>query len=257
MNFSIFGNPIEHSLSPKLHYFFAKQFHLEIDYQKCLVPLNQFKKTVDAFRKNGGRGANITLPFKKEAFHYTDQHTLAAKETHTVNTFIFKNDLCIGDNTDGIGFIRHLKRLNFNIKDQKILIIGAGGAVQGILGEIIREKPKKIVLLNRTVQKAKDLIDFFCPKFPIEIFSKEEEFDLIINATTMNFDEFTLKFNLSNTLCYDLNYGNRHFTFFQWARLHKAKQISDGLGMLIEQGAESFYQWFGKRPNHAIPNWSV
>src|SRR3990167_9326749 len=210
----LFGNPVAHSLSPQLHALFAAQFNTTIDYQKQLTALNAFEKTVDAFRAQGGLGANITIPFKTQAFSYADELTDRTKLAGAVNTFIFKENKCIGDNTDGVGFIRDLK---INIQNKNVLIMGAGGATRGILGDIIQKKPASITLYNRTLIKAQELAEFF-------------------------------KSNLSNTYCYDLNYGKRADSFLQWAKLQGAKNISDGLGMLVEQAAESYFQWVAKRP---------
>ncbi|OGT43565.1 MAG: shikimate dehydrogenase [Gammaproteobacteria bacterium RIFCSPHIGHO2_12_FULL_40_19] len=249
--FVVFGNPISHSLSPQLQTLFAQQFGLVIDYQKHYVPLDQFRETVDVFRANAGVGANITIPFKTQAFDYADQHTERATRVRAVNTFIFKNTICIGDNTDGVGLIRDLKNnLNAPIENQTILILGAGGATRGILGEIIREKPHKILIHNRTLENAKQLALNFNSHFEIDIYSDETNIDLVINATNLDFQhEFDLNFDLSQTICYDLNYGQRHQTFLTWAKKNKARFVADGLGMLVEQGAESFYQWIGKRPD--------
>lgn|SRR3990167_3170265 len=242
----LFGNPVAHSLSPQLHALFAAQFNTTIDYQKQLTALNAFEKTVDAFRAQGGLGANITIPFKTQAFSYADELTDRTKLAGAVNTFIFKENKCIGDNTDGVGFIRDLK---INIQNKNVLIMGAGGATRGILGDIIQKKPASITLYNRTLIKAQELAEFFKSYFHIKMLSTENNFDLIINATTMNFQKKPLfKFNLSNTYCYDLNYGKRADSFLQWAKLQGAKNISDGLGMLVEQAAESYFQWVAKRP---------
>ncbi|HLB56097.1 MAG TPA: shikimate dehydrogenase [Coxiellaceae bacterium] len=239
--YAVFGNPISHSLSPQIHTAFAKQFDMTIDYQKILAPLDQFKNTVDAFRAQGGLGANITIPFKIQAFEYADQLTDRAKLAGAVNTFIFKNNICIGDNTDGVGFIRDLKNNYFNVSGKNILILGAGGAARGILGEIIREKPNKIFIYNRTIENTEKLIMFFASRFPIKILAHEKQFDLIINTANtdsrINFNT-DLQLDLSNTFLYDLNYGERRNIFFK----------NDGLGMLIEQAAESFYLWFDKKP---------
>lgn len=245
----VFGNPISHSLSPQLQILFAKQFDMIIDYQKHWVPLDQFRETVNAFRTSDGAGANITIPFKTQAFDYADQHTERATLARAVNTFIFKNTICIGDNTDGVGFVRDLKNHSINLHNKNILIIGAGGATRGILSEIIREKPHKLFLYNRTTDNAKQLITDFNAHFQIDLYKSEKNIDLIINAAAINFqNDFDLDFDLSNTACYDLNYGERHQSFLMWAKKNNAKFIFDGLGMLVEQGAESFYQWFGKRP---------
>lgn len=239
--YAIFGNPISHSLSPQLHTLFAKQFNMEMDYQKILVPLDAFKKTIDDFRKLGGLGANITIPFKTQAFEYADQLTDRAKLAGAVNTFIFKNNICIGDNTDGVGFIRDLKNNSFSLREKNILILGAGGAARGILGEIIRERPNKIFIYNRTIENAEKLVEFFNADFQIDVLTQKEKFDLIINTANtdskINFNA-DLQLDLSNTFLYDLNYGERRNIFF----------MRDGLGMLIEQAAESFYLWFNKKP---------
>ena len=247
-HYILFGNPIAHSISPQLHKLFAKQFNASIDYQKKLTPLDKFKETVDAFRAQGGLGANITIPFKISAFQYADQLTDRATLAGAVNTFIFKDEICIGDNTDGIGFIRDIKN-HLNIHNKNILIIGAGGATRGILSDIIREKPSKIIIHNRSPENTQLIIDYFKSYFEIKPFETKTHFDLIINATTIDFQtDFPLKLNLENTFCYDLNYGERADSFLNWAKLNGAKNICDGFGMLVEQGAESFYQWFGKMP---------
>lgn len=240
---AVFGNPIAHSLSPTLHAEFARQFNIPIDYQKILVPIGEFKKTVGAFRSAGGIGANITAPFKFEAYDYCDEHTDRAKHTRTVNTFIFKNNICIGDNTDGAGFIRDLEKKQFQAHGKNILILGAGGATQGILGELISQNPNKIYIENRTPKKVTNIIDFFSTQFQID-FYHGEKIDLLINATSMNFQaDYELQLDLSNTICYDLNYSERHRTFSDWAKKNNALVIYDGLGMLIEQGQLSFSQW--------------
>ena len=255
--YALFGNPVNHSISPQLHALFATQFNTILDYQKILTPFNAFEKTVDDFRKQGGLGANISMPFKITAFHYADQLTDRAKKAGAVNTFILKNNICVGDNTDGIGFIRDIKK-NISLENKNIVIIGAGGSVRGILSDIIREKPKKIVIHNRSIENAKTLIDYFKNDFEIEFFlhlkSEQATIDLLINATTINFQkDFNTTFHLSNTFCYDLNYGERAHSFLQWAKSQGSKKGSDGLGMLIEQGAESFFQWFGQMPEtHSV-----
>lgn len=248
--FVVFGNPISHSLSPQLHRLFAQQFNMTIDYQTQLAPLNQFEKTVDAFRQQGGLGANITHPFKTSAFAYADQLTDRAIIAGAVNTFIFHDHYCRGDNTDGVGLLRDLQNHAITLQNKTILILGAGGATRGILSGLIKEKPAHIFIYNRTHEKTESLINHFKKYFSIEIFSQENKVDLIINATAMNFQtDFNSACDLENTVCYDLNYGKRHTPFYEWATHNKAQKIYDGLGMLIEQGAESFFEWFGKRPN--------
>src|SRR3990167_7259424 len=220
--YAVFGNPISHSLSPQIHTAFAKQFDMTIDYQKILAPLDQFKNTVDAFRAKGGLGANITIPFKIQAFEYADQLTDRAKLAGAVNTFIFKNNICIGDNTDGVGLINDLKNKYIAVRDKKILIIGAGGAARGILSEIIRENPQKINIYNRTMGKTRQLAE----QYGCESGSGSGSgSDIVINATNMDFQtDFPLNLNLQNTICYDLNYGERHNTFLDYCQSRHAEK---------------------------------
>ena len=243
----LFGNPVSHSLSSQLYALFAKQFDMTIDYQTQCVPLDQFKNAADDFRAQGGIGANITIPFKTSAFEYADELTDRAKLTGAVNLFIFKSGKCIGDNTDGIGLMNDLKNHSIDLHHKNILVLGAGGAARGILGEIIREKPRKIAIYNRTVENAEHLIEFFKPHFQMTILSDEKNVDIIINATSSDFENY-FNLNLSNAFCYDLNYGERHRAFSNWVKRNSASLIVDGLGMLAEQAAENFFQWFGKRP---------
>lgn len=242
---AVFGNPIAHSLSPQLHTEFARQRNLMIDYQRILVPAGEFKKTVDLFRASGGVGANVTAPCKREAYDYCDEHTERAKRTRTVNTLLFKNNICIGDNTDGAGLIHDFAKKQINCAGKNILILGAGGAAQGILGELILQNPQRIFIQNRTAEKTKNMIDFFSPLFKID-FYRDEKIDLLINATAMDFSFCQFNFNLSHIICYDLNYGERHRAFADWAVKNNACAIYDGLGMLAEQGRMSFSQWFGR-----------
>jgi shikimate dehydrogenase len=244
----VFGNPIAHSLSPALHALFAAQCDLTIDYQPCYVPLNQFKETVDACRAQPMAGANVTAPFKGDALAYADQLTERALLAGAVNTLVIAQGKCIGDNTDGAGFMRDLKNNHFSLHQKKILIIGAGGAARGILSGMIAETPQQIVIMNRTREKALQLRDFFQPYLPITLFSDEIAFDILINATSLDFSDFQWKADLSHTICLDLNYGARHHTFLHWAKTRGAKIIQDGIGTLIAQGALSFFAW-----THVMP----
>ena len=169
LRFAVFGNPVSHSLSPQLHRAFARQCNIKITYEKIVTPLDQFKKTVDHFRTQGGMGANVTTPFKTQAFEYADQLTNRASAAGAVNTFIFKDNKCIADTTDGIGFVRALKNHDITLHKKHILILGAGGAVRTILGDIVHEKPGKIFLHNRTKEKARALANHFEKKFPIDL----------------------------------------------------------------------------------------
>jgi shikimate dehydrogenase len=248
-HYVVLGNPISHSLSPQLQSMFAAQFGMTIDYQKQSVPLDAFTQTVDRLRRHDLAGANITIPFKINAFDYADQLTDRARLAQAVNTFIFKNNKCIGDNTDGIGCVRDLKNNHVTLANKNILVIGAGGAARGILGEIIREKPQHIYIYNRTIKNAEQLIHDFEKHFLIT-HHQAEPIDVIINTTNAHFQtDIDLTIHASNAICYDLNYSERHHTFLTWAQKNNAAHIIDGLGMLVEQGAESFFQWFEKKPS--------
>lgn len=259
--FAIFGNPITHSLSPSIHQFFAKQLDLMIDYQKIETPIGKLREKLNRFRQQGGHGANITLPFKEEAAKYADELTERARLSQSVNTLIFEPDgKCIGDNTDGIGFLRDIThRLHWKLRDKNILLIGAGGAARGILPAIISEKPKHIFVWNRSASKIEKMAKDFEAVVPVSNI-KNHEFNIIINATNANFQhDIDLSCELKNTNCFDLNYGERHQTFLKWCQLHHSNTISDGLGMLIEQAAESFFQWTGRKPyaSNALMKFSI
>ena len=249
-HFAVIGNPIKHSLSPDIHQQFAKQFNLDITYKKILSPLDKFSETIDELRKAGINGVNITIPFKQNAFQYANECTKRAINAGAVNTFIFKDNQCIGDNTDGIGFIRDLENKKISLKNKRILILGAGGAAQGIIPALKTQSPKQIAILNRTEKKALKITSMF----NCDIFKKDRPYDLLINTTNADFenaDYFNEICNLSNLDCYDLNYGDRHYSFKKWAQSRNAKSCHDGFGMLVEQAAESFYLWTGMKPDTA------
>lgn len=253
--FAVFGHPISHSKSPIIHTKFARQFELEIDYQKQLAPLDGFKEALLAFSKNNGIGCNITVPFKQEAFRLCHQLTPRAELAAAVNTIKINNHQFLGDNTDGQGLVNDfIDNLNLEIKDKTILILGAGGATQGILSPLLAQSPKHIMIANRTPEKAQQLAKKFSNLGKICSFSlekiKAQPVDILINATSASLSSKPL--NLPNKLvdgaiCYDLMYGNSYF--LNWAKENGAKKVYDGLGMLVEQAALSFTYWLDKIPN--------
>lgn len=249
---AVIGNPIAHSHSPEIHARFAAQFDLPITYDKILTTENDFKKTVDTLREEGAKGANITAPFKQQALQYADELTERATKANSVNTLIFNDKTCIGDNTDGTGLIQALTRKHhIPLRNQNILMIGAGGSACGILPALLNEGPNKITIANRHKARALALTTQFSV-MPFQEKDTSTAFDLIINATHANFDShfFLNKIsNLKQTICYDLNYTNRHQPFYQWCKNRQANTIIDGYQMLIGQAAESFYQWFSLRPH--------
>lgn len=262
--FAVFGNPIKHSKSPLIHKLFAKQVGINKNfyYSKKLIPLNKFKNKVNEFFLNKGLGINVTLPFKKEAFFISDKLTKKAKISKSVNTLKFENGYLLGDNTDGIGLIKDLKRLNMvNIKD-KILIIGAGGAAQGIIPNLL-SLSCDIFIINRTLENAINLSNLFNSYQNIKVLNfnniEKYKFNLIINASSgsvLNDDKKILSNKIfidEFTNCYDISYVNKGITpFLNHCKIRKAKKISDGIGMLVFQAAYSFLLWNKILPD-AIP----
>lgn len=254
--YAVMGNPIAHSKSPIIHQEFAKQTGQTLEYLKILVPFDGFVAAVKDFQQRGGKGLNITVPFKLPAYNFVSELSARAKLVEAVNTIIFKNDKIYGDNTDGIGFIRDITiNQKFPIINKNILIIGAGGAAQGIIAPILAEKPKLLVIANRTPEKAVLLETKFSKLGPIthKTFNELNScYDLIINATSASLageiPALSNKIINENSFCYDLAYAAELTPFLQWAKQNQAAHAVDGLGMLVEQAAESFYLWRGIKP---------
>lgn len=261
-HYAVFGNPVEHSRSPQIHKLFAEQTGEDIVYEKQLVEPESFKEAADCFFKAGsatGKGLNITVPFKVDAFHYADQLSKRARQAGAVNTLALQEDGSVfGDNTDGAGMVNDItENLGWTITDKNILVIGAGGAVRGVLGPLLEKSPKKIVIANRTVEKAKQLSRAFHKQGKLAGCGFEDlsghSFDLVINGTSASLsgDLPPLPENLlaDGACCYDMMYGNKPTVFMEWAEKNGCKNIADGLGMLVGQAAESFFIWRGVRPD--------
>jgi len=256
--YGVIGNPIQHSLSPKIHRMFAAQTNQNLVYDSILVELNALPQMLTDFQAKGGKGLNVTLPFKQEVFALVDACSERAQNAGAVNTIRFNPDGSrFGDNTDGIGFIRDLIfNYQFAIKKKRILLLGAGGAARGVLIPILNEWPEELVIANRTVSKAIDLAEAFDQYGPVCGSSLEDlagtSFDLVINATSASLQ--TEKLNLPKNIlrasacCYDMVYGKGMTPFLHWAREQGAALIIDGLGMLVEQAAEAFFLWREVRP---------
>ena len=254
-HFAVIGNPIHHSLSPQIHKAFAKEAGLHIDYEAILSPLDEFKKTIHKLILQKLNGANVTLPFKKEAYELASQHSNHARIAEAVNTLEFKNDQIIGHNTDGIGLVRDLEQnLNVNLKSQKILLIGAGGAAEGVIYSILEKNPSALTLTNRTIEKShviKNKMDVHAKSFDVNLNIIEitklphQHFDLIINATSAGLNNTDLGIDHrvfhKESLAYEMMYG-KETSFIREAQSQESK-TSDGLGMLIEQAAEAFFIW--------------
>ena len=259
-HFAVIGNPIHHSLSPQIHAAFAKETGLLIDYEAVLSPLDQFKQTVQTLITKKLNGANVTLPFKKEAYELVSAHSNHAKIAEAVNTFEFKDNRIIGHNTDGIGLVRDLEQnLDVNLNSKKILLIGAGGAAEGVIYSILEKKPTELTLTNRTLEKSNTIqnkMHAYAQSFNVSLNVIEiaklphHYFDVIINATSASLNDANLNivdqvFH-EGSLAYDMMYS-KETTFIKQAK-SQASQTSDGIGMLVEQAAEAFYIWHHIKP---------
>ena len=258
--FAVIGNPIHHSLSPKIHAAFAQETGLSLEYEAILSPLDQFKNTVQTLVAKKFKGVNVTLPFKKEAYALATTHSRNAKIAEAVNTLEFKEDQIIGHNTDGIGLVRDLEQnLHMHLKHKKILMIGAGGAAEGVIYSILETQPSELTLTNRTINKSHGIhhkMDLYAKTFAVDLNTIEikklpyEYFDVIINATSASLNNAELgmddKVFHEKCLAYDMMYG-KETHFIQQAQSQKSS-TSDGLGMLVEQAAESFYIWHHVKP---------
>lgn len=246
----VIGNPIEHSKSPFIHQSFARSTSQILAYEKKKVELDQFEAFIHQFKSEGGKGCNITVPFKERAFAIAQELTPRAKAAGAVNTLSFTNDgVIIGDNTDGQGLVEDLLRQRITIRDKRVLIIGAGGAARGCILPLLEQLPSSITVTNRTFEKAQQLVSEFdssqlsCS----ELSSLTNNFDLIINSTSASLSnklpEIESRVIASATCCYDMAYGNEPTCFLRWADELGVKKTSDGLGMLVGQAAESFRMW--------------
>jgi len=254
-NYAVFGNPISHSKSPFIHAAFAKQTGQDLTYIAECVPLDGFAQQVGDFFKKGGKGLNVTVPFKLEAFALAQSRTERAEIAGAINTlWIGKCGTLSGDNTDGVGLLRDIIiNQTFDLTKKRILILGAGGAVRGILSPLLSANPQQIIIANRTLSKAAELANLEPKTMQSCGFDdlNGETFDLIINGVSSglhgempNLPQKLLK---NNGLAYDMVYGNQKTPFMKWAENQNCKTV-DGIGMLVEQAAESFFIWRGIRP---------
>lgn len=255
--YAVFGNPINHSKSPTIHRQFAEQTGQDMHYTKQLVNEGEFETAAQEFFAQGGKGLNITVPFKLNAFAFAHQRTARAERAGAVNTLARLSDgTILGDNTDGIGMIHDMHNLGWELEGKRVLILGAGGAVRGILQPLLEEKPAQVVIANRTLEKAEELVKNFHDLGDIRAksFAQLEGavFDLVINGTSasMQGELPPLPDNLlaAQACCYDMMYGAEPTIFLAWAKNQGAVQTADGLGMLIGQAAEAFYLWRQIRP---------
>jgi shikimate dehydrogenase len=253
--FAVIGNPIEHSRSPELHHAFAKKTGIDLNYSRRLAPLDGFESSVHEFFSQNGVGINVTVPFKEQAFAMCTQLTERAKIAKAVNTLWMENGELHGDNTDGQGLVDAIKALDWDLKDADLLIIGAGGATRGVIYPLVKAGVKKIVIANRTLARAEQLVADLADSVPeaqlmaCGLTALQGQFDLVINATSASLsgDALILPEALVFNHAYEMAYGKAS-SFIEQA---KARQVpsSEGFGMLVGQAIEAFYIWNGVRPN--------
>ena len=259
--YAVVGNPVEHSLSPAIHAEFARATGENISYDRILAPLDGFRAMVLRFRDDGGKGLNVTLPFKPEAWRVADSHSPGALAAGAVNTLKFEARGIAGHNTDGIGLVHDLAgNLGRAIGGARVLLLGAGGASYGVMEPLLRELPQSVVVANRTVEKAQALVAHFeklSAGLGIRRFAwlpydrlRNDPFDIVINATSTGLHDAKLPLPREafapGALAYEMVYGRR--TQFMNFAAECGARVADGLGMLVEQAAESFFIWRGVRP---------
>lgn len=261
--YAVIGNPIAHSKSPEIHAAFAKQTNQDMIYEAVLAPLDGFANTIQALIAEGYQGVNVTVPFKFDACELSTQLNVLAKQAGAVNTLRFDGKKIIGDNTDGLGLVRDIEEnLQMAVQHKRVLILGAGGAAEGVLHPLLNARPRVLTVANRSIEKAIAMIDkvnglakYSAIKLAAAAFQDltSQQFDIIINATSTGLSETALPLPdalfAEGCLAYDMMYG-RETPFMAQARKANA-QVADGLGMLVEQAAEAFYLWRGVRPDTA------
>jgi len=258
--YAVIGNPIAHSKSPLIHAEFARQTGQDMRYEAILAPLDGFTEAVATFRQRGGTGMNVTVPFKLEACKISTRLTQRADAAQAVNTLKFDDNEILGDNTDGAGLVRDIEtNMGFVIADKRILLMGAGGAARGAILPLLQLKPHTLAIANRTPQKAHALQQQFSSHGNVVAGAyadlSGEKFDLVINATAASLSNelppLPSGVFAAGALAYDMMYGKGLTPFLQLAQQQGAAQLADGIGMLVEQAAESFFLWRGIRPDTA------
>ena len=269
--YAVAGNPIAHSKSPAIHKRFSEQSNQKMHYGRLQPALDKFATTVQSFFAAGGQGMNVTVPFKLDAQAFADELTPRAKLAGAVNTLRIENGKIFGDNTDGAGLVRDLLAQGIQIQGARILLLGAGGAARGVLGPLLEQAPKELIIANRSNAKADELVQLFAKLATahqavlqsltlsdLEDISKTtSHFDLIINATAAGLsdespisDVAASNIFIPQSFAYDMVYGK--VTAFMQQALHRGSRVSDGLGMLVEQAADAFLIWRGEHLNEVI-----
>ena len=255
--YAVMGRPIAHSKSPFIHRRFAAETGEPISYDALLVESGGFGAAVERFRRQGGRGLNVTIPFKEEAFALSNRRSGRAERAGAVNTLWFDGTAVCGDNTDGVGLVRDLTRnLAVEVEARSVLLLGAGGAARGIIGPLLDEGPERLVIVNRTAERAAGLARRFEEQGPVGAATFDAlpagGFDLVVNATAASLagdlPPLARGALRAGGVAYDTAYAARPTPFVEWGREEGAAVAADGLGMLVEQAAESFRIWRGREP---------
>ncbi len=261
--YAVFGNPIAHSKSPRIHALFSASLNQHIDYEKRLAPPGDFAGELQRFLDEGGVGANVTVPFKRDAFALAREASLRAQQAGAANFLMWHGDHWYCDNTDGAGLVRDIEtNLQVTLKDKNVLLLGAGGAARGVIGPVLLRSPKQIVVVNRTAKRATELVSAYEKQYAVRAISVAEladraiTFDVVINATSSSLSGAlplpdSAKIFAPDALAYDMMYGKEPTLFMSWALRQGASRVADGLGMLVEQAAESYAQWRGVLPQAA------
>lgn len=255
--YAVFGNPIAHSKSPFIHSLFAVATAQSIIYEAILAPTDDFVGTLNKFRESGGCGANVTVPFKEQAFALCDELSERARYAGAVNTLVFlPNGKVKGDNTDGLGLVADLERHFGPLTNARVLLIGAGGAARGSIQPLLEAGIGSLTITNRTQSKAESLAQHFMVLGPVVATASERlegQFDIIINSTASSLSgdlpPVPARVFKDNVLSYDMMYQDDETSFNQWAKSKGALKAVDGLGMLVGQAAKSFMIWRNVEPD--------
>ena len=247
----VIGNPINHSLSPKIHNHWLKENRINATYDKLKIENKEIKGLIQDIKQKKIAGCNVTVPFKKAVIPYLDELSLEAEKTQSVNTIVLKNNSLIGHNTDISGFTRAIKDLNFNIKNKRVFILGAGGVVPSIIFALSKMEVSKIIISNRTRQKAENLRMQF-NNLNILDWGKIEDFDVIINATSLGLNNETINLDFSNLennkLFYDVIYNPQETNFLREGK-RLGNKVENGKLMFVYQASEAFKLWHGVQPD--------
>lgn len=259
--YAVIGNPVGHSQSPRIHAAFARQTGQDLEYGRLLGEPGRFAEQIREFLAAGGKGLNVTLPFKGEAWRLADESSPRAEAAQAVNTLIaLEGGRLRGDNTDGVGLVRDLEQnWGYELRGKRLLLLGAGGAAQGVVWPLLERRPERLLIANRTPDKARELVRRLASPGALAGCGFDdlvgEPFDLILNATSAGIGDRVPQIpdGLLTTggWCYDLMYGDLPTAFVRWGLEQGAARAVDGLGMLVEQAAESFFLWRGVRPRTA------